>query len=337
MILSLDTFLVALYTITDDLYQAANPYPRSKPGSKPIMSDSEVLTLALAAQWLQLPERKLIRYVKIHWQAYFPHLFTQSQFNRRFRALANLTSTLVTQASLQIKDYFHSDYEVLDTVSVPLMKKCRGRQHKLFPPDIAGIGMGGSDREWYYGMKLALAVNSQGLATGFILGPAGSSDRWLAEYLLCYRHNYRGQPVETQDLPLSHKAGYYRKGPSGRIWPKEGAGNPAWGPYLMDLGFTGKWWQQHWQQSYGANCITTDKYTGEDAALSKHQHYSRRQIIETVNEHLSDELGLKRLGARGIQGLLARIAAKLLAFNIGVWLNKFFGRPPFAIASLFNF
>jgi hypothetical protein len=52
MTLDLDTFLVALYTIIDDLYQAqvASQLPRG-PGKRPTLSDSEVLTLALCAQW----------------------------------------------------------------------------------------------------------------------------------------------------------------------------------------------------------------------------------------------------------------------------------------------
>ena len=52
MAIDLDTFLVALYTIVDDLYQqhAAPAKPR-RPGPPPVMSDSEVLTLALCRQW----------------------------------------------------------------------------------------------------------------------------------------------------------------------------------------------------------------------------------------------------------------------------------------------
>jgi len=62
MTLDLDTFLVALYTIIDDLYQAqmAPQLPRS-PGKRPALSDSEVLTLALCAQWLRCSERALVR------------------------------------------------------------------------------------------------------------------------------------------------------------------------------------------------------------------------------------------------------------------------------------
>ena len=52
MPMDLDTFLVALYTIVDDLYQQhAAPAKPVRPGPPPTVSDSEVLTLALCAQW----------------------------------------------------------------------------------------------------------------------------------------------------------------------------------------------------------------------------------------------------------------------------------------------
>ena len=58
MPMDLDTFLVALYTIVDDWYQqhmaGAKPV---RPGPRPVVSDSEVLTLALCGQWGGRSER----------------------------------------------------------------------------------------------------------------------------------------------------------------------------------------------------------------------------------------------------------------------------------------
>ncbi len=80
----LDTFLVALYTITDDAYKAHYPETGLRVGPKPIMTDSEVMTLGLCVQWLKWPERKLLKYVKDHWVSYFPRLLSQPEYNRRF-------------------------------------------------------------------------------------------------------------------------------------------------------------------------------------------------------------------------------------------------------------
>ncbi len=87
---------------------------------------------------------------------------------------------------------------------------------------------------------------------------------------------------------------------------------------------------------YKTTVVTPDSYVGDNASRLRHMHSRSRQVIEDVNEHLSDDLGLNRIGARSNKGLLARVAAKLIAFNIGVWLNRLLGRPPFALTTLFS-
>ncbi len=329
----LDTFLVALYTITDDLYKGHYPHTGSEVGPKPVMTDSEILTLSLCCQWLKWPERKLLEYVKNHWHSYFPRLLSQPEYNRRFNALAERMACLVPLIKNQVTGYCPS-YEVLDCVPVPLMKRCRGERHKLFSREMANIGKGGSDQEWYYGVKLALTANPQGFISGFVMAPAKTSERWSAEYLLCHRNDPLGQPAKLEDLPPSH--GEKRLGPDGIIWPLDGTGcrNP-W-LYLTDRGFRGQWWQQHWEMEYKTIVLTPDSYVGTNAGKLKHMHSSSRQVIEDVNEHLSDDLGLNHVGARSPKGLLARVAAKLVAFNVGVWLNQMLGRQPFALTTLFS-
>ena len=73
MAIDLDTFLVALYTIVDDLYQqhAAPAKPR-RPGPPPTMADSEVLTLALCAQWWGTSERAFLRVCRAPLAGLFP-------------------------------------------------------------------------------------------------------------------------------------------------------------------------------------------------------------------------------------------------------------------------
>jgi len=71
------------------------------------------------------------------------------------------------------------------------------------------------------------------------------------------------------------------------------------------------------------------------AAAAKRQHARWRQVVETINGHLIRAFGLHFPGARSQQGLLTRIAAKLIAVNVGYWLNRLFGRPPLAFTTLF--
>src|SRR5438094_1531156 len=153
MELDLDTFLTAVYCAVDDLYRAefAPAKPR-RPGHRPELSDSEVLTLMALAQWQPArAERRFVAYAGRHWRSYFPRLLSQSAFNRRARdlwgVLCQLAPTLAQSWTLPASEC--ETYAVLDGVPVPLMRCCRGRQHRLFAGE-AHLGRGGSDKAWYY-------------------------------------------------------------------------------------------------------------------------------------------------------------------------------------------
>jgi hypothetical protein len=50
--MDLDSFLVSLYVLVDDWWQEHHPpAPRKKSGRPVLLSESEVLTLAILAQW----------------------------------------------------------------------------------------------------------------------------------------------------------------------------------------------------------------------------------------------------------------------------------------------
>ena len=107
------------------------------------------------------------------------------------------------------------------------------------------------------------------------------------------------------------------------------------GPYLAEAGFSGAWWQQHWHSAYAAPLLTPPDYQGRQAGVAKRQHACWRQVVEAINGHLIRTFGLHFPGARTKRGLLTRLAAKLLAVNVGLWLSLLiFGRPPWAFATL---
>jgi hypothetical protein len=69
--------------------------------------------------------------------------------------------------------------------------------------------------------------------------------------------------------------------------------------------------------------------SGERRGL-KRMFNGARQVIKTVGMWLCDRFGLKRPWARSYWGLLTRIAAKVAAFNLGVYVNQLYQRPTFA-------
>jgi hypothetical protein len=340
MVVDCDTFLVTVYTLIDDWYQvhAAPSKPRRR-GHRPEMSDSEILTLWVCQQWLGWSDRQFLAYVTRHWRSYFPRLLVQSSYNRRTRDLAGCLVQVIGHLARLLGET-EAPYQVLDGVPVPLARIARGRRHRLFAEDEAAIGRGGVDRRWYYGVKLLLAVQADGVVTGFVVGPASTEERWLLEALLCWRADPARVPWTPADLPPSHRRGGGYVGPTGPLWPVDGAGVPRRGTpegdaYLMDAGATGRVWHDHWLADYRAEIVTVAETMTADDVLPRREHASRRQVIETVNQHLTDDIHLPFPQARSRWGLLSRLAAKLTAFNLGIWLNRQFGRPDFAIASLF--
>ena len=334
MTMDLDTFLVALYTIVDDLYQQhfAHYKPR-RPGKRPEMSDSEILTLALCAQWHGTSERAFLRFAAQYWRSYFPRLLSQSATHRRIWGLIGILTRLSGAVAQELRAYA-APYQVLDNVPVPLMRRCRGDRHRLFGVE-AGVGKGGTDRDWYYGCKLLLSVTPQGVITGFLLSPANTEERWTGEAFFCWRTDPERVPLNLDDLPRYRKGRKYI-GPTGPQGPRFGVGPYSAEPYLADDGFHGAFWQAHWRQDYGARVLMAKNYIGDTARFWRRKHHSRRQIIETINGHLEEVFNLHFPQARSWWGLVARIAAKVAALNLGIWLNRYFGRPDLAFATLFN-
>lgn len=335
MTVDLDTFLVALYTIVDELYQQhVAPVRPVRRGRRPVLSDSEVLTLMVCEQWHGRSERGFLRFVGRYWRAYFPRLLDQSAFNRRARDLTGALTRMVPAVAAELGAAL-APYQVIDGVAMPLARRSRGIRHRLFA-DEAGIGRGGADKDWYFGCKVLLSCAPGGAVTGFVVGPADTEERWLAEAWACWRDEPTARPWDgdSHGLPPSHKRGGRHRGPTGPIWPRDGAGAPAWGPALADKGFRGAHWAAHWWGDYGALIRTDDTYDGDAAPLAQRLHHGQRQIIETVNHHLIESFHLHFPNARSFWGLRARLAAKLLAFNLGLWLNRSLDRPLLALPTL---
>ncbi len=336
MSLDLDTFLVALYTTVDDLYQAEFALLKpNRPGPDPRLTDSEVLTIALCGQWFSPSEQALIRYAREHWRSYFPEMLTQSRMNRRIRDLAGVLVHLIPLVAVQLRAEL-APYQAFDCLPVPLMRKCRGSKHRLFA-DEADVGKGGADKDFYYGCQVLLAVTPDGVITGFLIGPARTEGHWMAEGFLCWRNDPYGTPWKPEDLPHSNKRdGSDYVGPTGPIWPKDAVGHPITEPYIGDGGFRGPLWTAHWSADYRAVVFTTFSYRGENAQAAQAQHRGWRHVVETVNSHLENVFHLPFPLARTRWGLLTRVAAKLAAFNLGIWINRLFGREDFALATLFS-
>jgi len=113
------------------------------------------------------------------------------------------------------------------------------------------------------------------------------------------------------------------------VLPSGGA--PSQKPILSDSGFRGEAWLTHWATRYAAHvCPLSTAASGPQ----RRWWSAARQVVETTFANLSESFGLKYPDAHTSWGLLMRVAAKVAAYNLGIMLNRLFGRPDFAFATL---
>jgi len=215
--MDLDSFLVSLYVTVDDWWRASHPSTPRRPGRPALLADSEVLTLAILAQWPRFrSERDFWRFASSHLRPYFPSLCTQSQFNRRVRALEPELRALQRVFARDLADP-SAVYRVLDTTLIPAIVRVRASRKKLFCGQ-ATFGRSASKTEWIYGFKVALVVDPDGVVTVFGLAAASSDERPIADALV------------ARDR---HEA------------------------YLADKGFMGVESERRWLETYGAIVAAT--------------------------------------------------------------------------------
>lgn len=328
MDLDLETFLTTLYVRVDDLYQQTiRPQLPPCGGPAPQLSDSEVLCLGLAAQWRSgVPwksERGFLRYAFKHLRALFPALTSQSAFNRRLRRLWG--GFILLQQAVAQELLTAQDYEVMDCVPVPVARGARSF-HPGWLADIARIGKGGNDR-YFYGLHLLLLASASGLATGWILAAGNIQDRWVAEGVFSAR---AGRPQLTGPM-LPDQTTPRLPAPIDWMGPAQSCGQNLGRPVIADNGFAATDWLQHWAYDYAASVVVPPE---SQEPVQQRRFSGLRQVVETVFAHLCDSFGLKYPGAHTTWGLLARVSAKLAAYNLGIWINRYWGRPDFAFATL---
>ena len=152
--LDLDTFVTTLYVLVDDTVKLAPP--PGKPGPQADLSQSEVLTLALLAQWKRFPsERSFARFAEQHLRAAFPLLPDRTQLNRLIRG-AHDALVAFGQALVVLLGSAKQAYELLDGMGVAVRNNRRKGRGWL--DGIAAIGW--SNRlGWYDGFHLLSAVD----------------------------------------------------------------------------------------------------------------------------------------------------------------------------------
>jgi hypothetical protein len=336
--MSLETFLTILYVWVDNWYkQHIGPYRVEKRGCKPSLSDSEVLTLAIMSQWrVGVPwqsERGFVRYMQAYGKGMFPHMLERSAFNLRVRYLWGALVKLqqVVAQELETPDVV---YECVDCYPLPAFTSGQASKDKAHWLWESTVGRGGNRGGFFWGDHLLLAAHQRGAVTGWVVASASIQDRWLMEAVLSAR---AGQPQLRGPAHRPRTARAQRAlPPVGHIGPRQAAGVPKPRPYLADKGFNGQRWLDHWSCAYAAHVIAVPPDNSHQPWPPPLKTWlaSKRQLIETVFSVLHRVFGLDRLNAHSRWGQYTRIAAKLAAFNIALFINQLLNRPLWAVETL---
>ena len=302
-----DTFLTILYVMVDDFCQS-RAQKEQHPGPDASLSPSEVITLAIFARWARFTsERDFYRYASARLIGAFPSLPDRSQFNR----LVRHSLGLIEEIALHLADMMETQrcpYQALDSSAMPVRDaKRRGEGWLAGRADIGWSNSLG----WYEGFRLLVATDPTGVVTGFGFCAASVADQQVAESFFAVRHR-----------------------PNPRLLS---VGSAFSGAYVADKGFEGEDNHRRWQESYGVRIIHPPKRNSLKRNWPKHLRKwvaSIRQIIESVYDKLFNTFGLWRERPHELEGLRARLAARVALHNFCIWLNEQLGRPRLAFAEL---
>ena len=292
IIANLDDFSLWVYYIVDDICQHLSPLLR-RPGPKPTTaSDSELLAMAILGECRGSDiETELLSFWADH-RDLFPRLPSQSRFNRRRRSLLPLFN-LVRRAILRLLDVARDRMCVIDSLPVPAVSFHLAPQARGdWAEHGAAFGKVSSKKQTIYGYKLHLLLTVGGVILDFELAPANASDLAVGQELL----------LEHTDLTVVGDKAYISQEVQAELRRLRGI-------RLLSL--------PRRNQRVQVPEVICEALNGA------------RQIVETVNDQLSEQFNLERNHAHSFWGLCTRLMTKLTAHTLCIYLNRLLGNADF--------
>jgi hypothetical protein len=291
--LEANTVLITIFTRVDDF---CKDHQEIKPGPAAKLSDSEIITINLFCELAgKRSNCEHMRFVEQWLRDYFPNIIDRSRYQHRLVKLTRLIND-VRVAILNNILMELSDNRILDSTPLPVVTFQRACYTPLFPE--AAFGKCAARKMTYYGFKLHLLVDGQGIPMHFDLAPANVSDVAIAAEMLEFN---------SQEKTV-----------------------------LADKGYISKEIQEKLLQNHGIDLLTPSR-RNQKVQLPKAESKllnRLRQRIEVVNNILKDQFGCEKTYAKTLLGLIIKINSKLAALTFGIFLNKLFGRRLLDIVSI---
>ncbi len=242
-------------------------------------------------------ELSFIRFLGNLRQPLFKEWPSQQQYNRRVKELKpqieSLTKELLSRLHIE-----RSKVRIVDATGIPLIKLARKKRRKLFRGRKYGIGYCAALKTYYFGLKLTLFLNQEGIPTNYHLMPANKHDNTCLEAMLIKN--------QFSNLVLVGDVGY-----------------------LSDFNKT--WFKECWKIT-----LITPYRSNQKRKNSKKEKelLKKRKIVETVIGQLKDHLKLERLRARSYETIELRVANIIFTYIFGVYFNKKYHRNPLKLKSI---
>ena len=282
------SILTTIFVMVDDWYKdKGQGLLQGKPGAKPTFSDSEMLTLMLAQDYLPYPgETQYVGYIRANFQGEFPKLVDQSQYNRRARGLCYLVEMLRREwlSQLGVND---PKQLLVDTKPVPVMGYKRSKTHSDFAGS-AGYGHCAARNLNYFGYKLVMLTTLDGIPLVYDLVAANTDERDAAAVVL--------QRVSACDI-------------------------------FGDKGFIGDDWQAQMRQQTGNRVWTmkrANQLLQNPPEFDRLLSSIREHIEGTFHRIQNTGRNIERLLAKTIHGLTTRVILKVTCLVLKQLLRRHF-------------
>lgn len=293
-----DLFLI-IFCLIDDLYHEIVPQAvRHRSQHQRIeMSDSEVISLSVMQEALSMDsEESFLRFVRKNYLHLFPRLIARDRYNRRRSALCEVQLMLFRHFASFFQE--RAEHLIVDSAPVETAAFVRSQSAGVSMPE-AAYGYIPSKKRYFFGFRLHTLVSNEGALIDFVLSPANIDERTVGAELLS---PYRGRYI------------------------------------LGDNGYSGQPMQitaaRDGYALWSSPKQSQRPKTRQEARLRRWLR-AKRDMVETVFSMLADQFKLEVTRALSLAGLKARMAAKLLSFNMSLYLNHLLGRDLLAVKSLY--
>lgn len=289
-------FIISAYCLVDDvLKKSLKDQKLRKRGFKPSLSDSEMITMEVVAEFLGIDTDKgAWEYFCNHWKEWFPKIGSRANFAKHAANLWCVTQQVQKELAKQL-GAFSDALHMADGFPMPVCHFKRAYFSCVFEGESA-YGYCASKNETYYGFKGNVLISSEGVITGITTTAANIDER---DSLWDLINEIRGMVIADKGL--------------------------IGGEYKNELQ---QFAQIDLQTALRDNMVET-RSEGFVKWLK-----STRRLVETVIGQLSERFNIERVRARKTWYLTNRIARKVLAHTVCVFINKQLGNPPLQLELL---